>query len=159
DVSTTDEEGQTMPPNMEHNDGPEPEAAEQSIEQIAEQAVHQVKDAFDRPTVDGDPIGPGVLEDAGLPQDLDPDSVSTKPAHPTPSVSVRLPRPDSGPTADQNLWTLIRNRTDAISFNNYTRFLDAVLCGEFQTKDSAAVRTLPQDLRRQVRDLSFLGLD
>src|SRR5262249_59964075 len=77
---------------------------------------------------------------------------------------VRLSRPDDGPTPDQNLWTLIRNRTDAISFNNYTRFLDEVLCGEFVTDSSdvnhtAAVNQLPERVHKQVRDLSFLGLD
>jgi hypothetical protein len=47
-------------------------------------------------------------------------------AEPT-TVSMR--RADSPPTADQALWTVIRRSANALSFNNYARFMDIVMCG------------------------------
>ena len=64
---------------------------------------------------------------------------------------MRLTRPDSGPTGDQNLWTLIRNRTNAISFNNYNDFINDFL------KQTAPGMTPGH--KQQVADLRFLGLD
>jgi hypothetical protein len=57
-------------------------------------------------------------------------------------VSVRLARPEQGRTADQLLWTLIRNRTNAISFNNYFNFVNRVLCGGWE--DSAQSKLTPE---------------
>jgi hypothetical protein len=104
---------------------------------------------------DGGLLGPGLLEDAGI--DPDPTDggggppVVTPPPAPT---QVQLSRPDDGATPDQNLWTLIRNRTDAISFNNYSRFLDAVLDGQ-----PKAAGSLSTAIGSEIADLSFLGLD
>src|SRR5215470_1224285 len=100
-----------MPPNYESQDGPESEVVEKSIEQEAEQAVQQVAADFasgeHRRKFHHEPIGPGILEDARIPEDLDPDSATD--VHPPPAPKpVQLSRPDDGPTADQNLWTLIR---------------------------------------------------
>src|SRR5262249_51854998 len=50
-----------------------------------------------------------------------------------PPVSVTIRRADSPPTADQALWTVIRNSANALSFNNYARFMDVVLCGAEDT--------------------------
>ncbi|WP_051793534.1 hypothetical protein [Kibdelosporangium aridum] len=99
---------------------------------------------------DGELIGPGLNEDLdGATRTLPPE------APPEDNAStVRLARPDSGPTPDQNLWTLIRNRTNAISFNNYNRYINEVLC-----QNSEATDSLSRKLRRQVNDLAFLGLD
>jgi len=47
-------------------------------------------------------------------------------AEPT-TVSMR--RAESPPTADQALWTVIRRSANALSFNNYARFMDIVMCG------------------------------
>jgi hypothetical protein len=44
-------------------------------------------------------------------------------------VPVSLQRTSTVPTSDQVLWMIIRNRTDAISFPRYKRFIDGVMCG------------------------------
>ena len=43
-------------------------------------------------------------------------------------IPVSLQRAQEVSTADQVLWTLIRNRTDAISFRRYREFIDGVMC-------------------------------
>jgi len=43
---------------------------------------------------------------------------------------VSMARTESEPTADSYLWTLIRNSTEALSFNNYLRFMDELFCTE-----------------------------
>jgi hypothetical protein len=69
--------------------------------------------------------------------DRDRDSVSvfTDPIQVTPrpfaagdDVAVTLKRTAVPPTADQALWVAIRNSTNALGFNNYSRFLEAVIC-------------------------------
>lgn len=42
---------------------------------------------------------------------------------------VSMRRADSPATSDQALWTAIRNSANALSFNNYNRFMDIVMCG------------------------------
>lgn len=46
-----------------------------------------------------------------------------------PATRVTLDRTDSPPTPDEHLWSVIRNRTDALSFNNYKQFIDSVEVG------------------------------
>jgi hypothetical protein len=48
---------------------------------------------------------------------------------PKETATVSMRRADSPPTADQALWTVIRNSSNALAFNNYARFMDVVLCG------------------------------
>jgi hypothetical protein len=53
---------------------------------------------------------------------------------PSPLINVKLTRasgvPGPGDLGDDKIfWTAIRNRTEAISFDNYSRVIDAVLCG------------------------------
>lgn len=97
----------------------------------------------------GELVGPGLSEDLAnktYPINREPDVIPEIP-------SVRLARPDDGPTEDQSLWTLIRNRTNAIAFNNYFRYINEVFnqnCDALQESHT---------LRKQVNDLSFLGLD
>jgi hypothetical protein len=43
-------------------------------------------------------------------------------------TKVALQRSATLPTDDQGLWSAIRNRTDAISFNRYDEFIERVLC-------------------------------
>ncbi len=45
-------------------------------------------------------------------------------------LNVTLRRAGTEPTDDLPLWVVIRKSTEAISFNNYFRFLNHVLCGE-----------------------------
>jgi hypothetical protein len=42
---------------------------------------------------------------------------------------VTLQRSFAGPTDDRALWTAIRNRTAAIGFERYNKFIDCVFCG------------------------------
>lgn len=54
-------------------------------------------------------------------------------------VSVTLRRTATAPTADLPLWLLIRKSTEAISFGNYSRFMDLLLCGLGQEPAPAPV--------------------
>jgi hypothetical protein len=45
-----------------------------------------------------------------------------------PVTEVRLRRPEIRLTPDHPLWAAIRNRTNAIGFNNYSDFIDRLLC-------------------------------
>jgi hypothetical protein len=42
----------------------------------------------------------------------------------TGNIGVSMSRTETEPTADLALWTVIRNSTEALSFNNYLRFMD-----------------------------------
>ncbi len=44
-------------------------------------------------------------------------------------AKVTLQRTFAGPTDDRALWTAIRNRTAAIGFERYKKFIDCVFCG------------------------------
>jgi hypothetical protein len=46
-----------------------------------------------------------------------------------PPLAVSLRRSDTSPTTDLALWVVIRKASEALSFENYTRFIDIVLCG------------------------------
>lgn len=50
-------------------------------------------------------------------------------------VNASLERTATIPTADQALWSAIRNRTDAISFDRYATFIDRLLCKENTYED------------------------
>jgi hypothetical protein len=47
-------------------------------------------------------------------------------------VSVTMKRTAVPATTDQALWVAIRNSTNAIGFENYSRFIDLVMCGELR---------------------------
>lgn len=55
------------------------------------------------------------------------------------SRAVTMQRTAAAQTADQALWSAIRNRTDAIGFNRYSAFIHRVLCEDTDT--GAAVCT------------------
>jgi hypothetical protein len=55
-------------------------------------------------------------------------------------VAVTLKRAAVAPTSDQALWVRIRNSTNAIGFDNFSGFVDAVVCGQ-----------LPDDTRDTLR--------
>lgn len=46
-------------------------------------------------------------------------------------VAVTLKRSAVSPTSDQALWVAIRRSTAALGFENYSRFLEVVMCGEW----------------------------
>lgn len=55
-----------------------------------------------------------------------------------PPIQVALTRPDSVLTPDHALWGAIRNRTDAISFDNYSAFITRLLCSDTDVGGSAS---------------------
>ena len=59
-----------------------------------------------------------------------PIEVTPRPFAAGDDVGVTLKRAAVPPTADQALWVAIRNSTNAIGFENYNRFIEAVICGE-----------------------------
>jgi hypothetical protein len=65
-----------------------------------------------------------LLSQTDLPPQVQVTAAATEPA------PVTMRRADSPPTADQALWTIIRNSANALSYNNYDRFMGVVLCGE-----------------------------
>jgi hypothetical protein len=94
--------------------------------------------------------------------------IANRPAGPQ-DVSVTLKRAQDIPTPDQLLWVVIRNRTNAISFNNYKIFMDHVMCGKIddlkrkqsreRSKDSEeALDTLEVAIRSKTLD-HFHGMD
>ena len=64
----------------------------------------------------------------------------------TGDLQVSLQRPASQCTPDEILWIAIRNRTHAISFDRYRKFLNRVLLWEENQK-------LPEPLERRLREL------
>ena len=55
-------------------------------------------------------------------------------------TAVALQRTENAPTTDLALWVVIRKATEALSFDNYSKFMDSVLCG-------AGDAELPKDAR------------
>ena len=51
-------------------------------------------------------------------------------------VAVTMQRAAITPTATQALWTMIRQSTNALSFQNYQAFMEQVLCGDPTVSDS-----------------------
>jgi hypothetical protein len=65
-------------------------------------------------------------------------------------VGVTLERTASNRTADQALWSLIRNRTRAISFSSYSEFIHRVLCRPDTVPDDPKLRREKQELGNHV---------
>jgi hypothetical protein len=74
-------------------------------------------------------------------------------------VEMQLKRSETLPTPDQVLWVVIRNTTNAISFNQYEGFIDAVMGGRHPDGDSkkAQLKTV-KDLG-DWRALPFPGVE
>jgi hypothetical protein len=72
----------------------------------------------EKPPITGDPDPDPVLDDVSLPEP----AIAGK--TPTP---VQLTRSYQPPTADQWLWAIIQNRTEAVQFRVYKEFMDSVL--------------------------------
>jgi hypothetical protein len=77
--------------------------------------------------------------------------------------TIKLERSEVEPTADQPLWVAIRNRTNAIGFANYHRFIDRVLCrGEDVETDpdrQGAVEHLHRRRQRLDTTMALHGVD
>jgi hypothetical protein len=78
-------------------------------------------------------------------------------------VAVTLKRSEVPPTSDQALWVAIRQSANALGFNNYTRFLDVVMCGEppGETEGLLVGKDFRHDLRKVKRrtGLPFPNVD
>jgi hypothetical protein len=59
-----------------------------------------------------------------------PIEVTPRPFAAGDDVAVTMRRTAVPPTSDQALWVAIRNSTNAIGFDNYSRFIEVVVCGE-----------------------------
>jgi len=69
---------------------------------------------------------------------------------PATQFKVQLQRSFAGPTDDRPLWPAIRNRTAAIGFDRYKKFIDCVFCVNFPTTPFDDVRT--QIIDKYVKD-------
>ncbi|WP_439380761.1 hypothetical protein [Amycolatopsis lexingtonensis] len=75
------------------------------------------------------PIGIENTDDE-LSADAGPIEVLQRPFAAGDDVAVTLKRAQVPPTEDQSLWVAIRNSTTAIGFENFSRFVDQVMCGD-----------------------------
>ncbi|GAB2843429.1 hypothetical protein GCM10027277_08640 [Pseudoduganella ginsengisoli] len=71
-------------------------------------------------------LSPGAM--AGLKVAADVEVEQRTPSPITGNVGVSLSRSETEPTEDLPLWTLIRNSTEALGFNNYLKFIDQLFC-------------------------------
>ena len=89
--------------------------------------------AVSTPTAPG-PTAPGALADSGAGSGslagATTDQASQLPDGRPQPVAVTMHRAAIGPTASQALWTLIRQSTNALSFDRYQQFMDEVLHDE-----------------------------
>src|SRR5690242_1488338 len=67
-------------------------------------------------------------------------------------VAVTLKRTAVPATSDQALWVAIRNSTNALGFDSYTRFMDVVMCGG--SVDRPVGRLGPRDTRHTLRKVT-----
>ena len=83
-------------------------------------------------------------------------NITEQPAQPvTGDISVTLRRTATTLTPDLPLWTVIRNATGAISFNNYKKFMDDVMCG----RDPLRNERLDVDAHCEHKSLPYPGVD
>ena len=80
---------------------------------------------------------------------------------PDTQVKVQLQRTFVGPTDDRALWTAIRNRTSAVGFERYKRFIDCIFCHpptdiDVLAGDRCLDKTNPKDPTDR-RQLSIYG--
>jgi hypothetical protein len=71
------------------------------------------------------PIGRKGTPDHGR---TEPFEIFPRPLGAGDEVTVTMKRTSVPPTADQALWAVIRNSTNRLGFQNYSRFMDRVMC-------------------------------
>lgn len=69
-------------------------------------------------------------------------------------TTVALQRSENAPTTDLALWVVIRKATEALSFDNYSKFMDSVLCGAGDAELPTGARQIFNSLRKR-RALPF----
>ena len=95
----------------------------------------------------GDPLPPPPKIEGGS-GDIE---VGPRPFQAGDDVGVTLKRAAVPPTASQALWVAIRNSTNAIGFENYSRFIEAVICGEGDLDDDRVPRRRVRHKLRSVK--------
>jgi hypothetical protein len=106
-------------------------------------------------------LPPGVVGEAEpADYEIEPD-VDVDEREPTPiggNVNVSMTRTETEPTSDLKLWGAIRASTDALSFDNYLRFMDLLFCGNANGKPPVA-ETAALGRLLQKRFLPFTDTD
>ena len=73
-------------------------------------------------------------------------------------TTVSLQRSENTPTTDLALWVVIRKATEALSFDQYSKFMDSVLCGGAEADLPKDARMIFNSLRKR-RALPFTDSD
>lgn len=94
---------------------------------------------FDQRGLPGTPLDQCVINIA----------VTARPFQSGDRVSVSLQRAQAGVTSDLALWVVIQRATEAISFDNYQRFMDLLLCGIGRESGDAPVSAEFSSLRNR----------
>lgn len=102
---------------------------------------------------------PAASRDASAPAEISLRNVhEVKAQRPTPvsgKLGVSLTRTETEVTEDLPLWVAIRNGTEALSFNNYLRYIDLLFCAEHR-KGAHGSFTVERDLFNTLKGKRFL---
>jgi hypothetical protein len=105
------------------------------------------------------PPGTGpIAQPAGYGLDEDFDADRREPTPISGNLNVSLSRTETEPTSDLRLWGAIRASSDALSFDNYLRFMDLLFCDRASGKPGTAETTAFDRLLRK-RFLPFTDTD
>lgn len=74
------------------------------------------------------------------------------------NIGVSMTRTETEPTEDLSLWSVIRNSTEALSFNNYLRFMDELFCTDKSSPMFPNATNKFNDLKKK-RFLPFTDTD
>jgi hypothetical protein len=142
----------------------DPRTLEPSLDPSVQAAGGVVDELVHSPIFGETPSQPDPVNPSGPPLPVAPfeaDVPDRDFSVPPPSAnvlgSVRLARPEQGVTADELLWTMIRNRTNAIAFNNYFRFVDDILSGDSAWLNEQTGGTLDGSTQSNLRNLGSDG--
>ena len=102
---------------------------------------------------------PAASRDASAPAEISLRNVhEVRAQRPTPvsgKLGVSLTRTETEVTEDLPLWVAIRNGTEALSFNNYLRYIDLLFCAEHR-KGAHGSFTVERDLFNTLKGKRFL---
>jgi hypothetical protein len=74
------------------------------------------------------------------------------------TLPVTMRRTATAPTPDLPLWVVIRNSTEALSFRNYSKFMDILLCGLDPHEEGEPIREQFKNLQKR-RALPYTDAD
>jgi hypothetical protein len=101
----------------------------------------------------GSPVGVPPDAMAMLPLVAEAEAVERSAQRIDGTLGVTLQRTGTAPTADVPLWVLIRNSTEALSFNSYLNFMNNLFCGGADLVSSELERTRRDRKRANFADL------